>query len=119
MAAAGDCVDLSKVLNRLLWQATVDSQFREALLNGQRATLLARFQFDADVRLALLAIQARTLPEFAAGVVRLVAAESARARATLAPAEAAECRRAIAGLLWSPVEPRPRAVREAGGPPAR
>jgi len=60
-------------MNKLIGHAVVSERFCAGLLNGRRAELLERFEFAPDEVGALMAIEARELPAFAAAVERLTA----------------------------------------------
>ncbi len=60
-------------MHKLIGHAVVSERFCAGLLNGRRAELLERFEFAPDEVEALMAIEARELPTFAAAVERLVA----------------------------------------------
>ncbi len=60
-------------MHKLIGHAVVSERFCAGLLNGRRAELLERFEFAPDEVEALMSIEARELPSFAAAVERLIA----------------------------------------------
>lgn len=68
-------------LNKFVGQACISDDFRVGLMNGRRAELIGRPEFDLepDEVQALLAIKADTFADFAAAVERLVAQCESRA----------------------------------------
>ena len=60
-------------IDKLMWKALFDGEFRERLLNGQRHQILATFDLrltDAEMQ-NVLAIQANTLDVFAGELCQL------------------------------------------------
>jgi hypothetical protein len=61
-------------LNEIIGKAVISDRFRAGLLNGKRAELIRQPEFDLepDEAMALMAIHAENLAEFAVAVERLV-----------------------------------------------
>ena len=68
-------------LNRLIGQACISDTFQAGLMNGRRAELIRRpeFELEPDEARALLAIKADSFADFAAAVERLVDQRESRA----------------------------------------
>ena len=69
-----------KGLNDIVGTACISDNFRMGLLNGQRAELIGRpnFELEPEEKLALLAIQADDLANFSVAVEHLVALVESR-----------------------------------------
>lgn len=79
-------------LDRLTGVAMVEPRMGEALLDGRRQEVLARFDLTAEERTMLAHLQARTLPEFFQRLYRWM---SERNGHQLAP-------RSSPGRMWLP-----------------
>jgi hypothetical protein len=59
-------------LQKLIWQAVVDDDFRTGVLNGRRAELIREVELDEDEAKRILAIRTESLPDFANGVLEIM-----------------------------------------------
>jgi hypothetical protein len=62
-------------MNEIIGKAVISDRFRAGLLNGRRAELIRQpeFELEPDEAMALMAIHAENLAEFAVAVEQLVA----------------------------------------------
>ena len=65
-------------LQKLIWQAVVNDDFRTGMLNGRRAELIREVELDEEEAQRLLAIRTETLPDFANGVLEIMQARYPR-----------------------------------------
>ncbi len=65
-------------LQKLIWQAVVNDDFRSGVLDGRRAELIREVELDEEEAKRILAISTETLPDFANGVLEIMQARYPR-----------------------------------------
>ncbi len=65
-----------RALQKLVGSAVISDNFRAGILNGRRAELLSAFDLDPDERAEVLAIEAKTVAEFAGAIEHLIGSRS-------------------------------------------
>ena len=59
-------------LQKLIWQAVANEDFRTGVLNGRRDELIRQVELDDDEASQVLAIRTETLPDFANGILEIM-----------------------------------------------
>ncbi len=67
-------------IEEVVGYAIIDRDFRAALLNGKRASVLSRFNLTTEERQALMSIRAESLESFAGQLVGWMQTQSVPAR---------------------------------------
>ena len=87
----------SRRIDEMVWQALIDTRFREGLLNGHRRELVTGLDLTDSERTAVLAVQADSLEAFAEALDHYVPATADPAVMALMPSGLAGGRRCYGG----------------------